>query len=85
MLAFELAGGREAAWQFIDATVLMSLIAHLGDAKTTIVHPATTTRGWLSEQQREEAGINQSLISIAVGHEDLQADTKRGFAAAHRA
>ncbi|GIR83147.1 MAG: hypothetical protein CM15mP84_08950 [Cellvibrionales bacterium] len=57
VLAFEVAGGREAAWQFIDATVLMSLTANLGDAKTTIVHPATTTHGRLSEQQREEAGI----------------------------
>ncbi|MAV68774.1 MAG: O-succinylhomoserine sulfhydrylase [Cellvibrionales bacterium TMED122] len=86
VLAFELAGGREAAWQFIDATVLMSLTANLGDAKTTIVHPATTTHGRLSEQQREEAGINESLIRIAVGLEDvedLQADCERGFAAAH--
>ena len=88
VLAFELAGGREAACQFIDATVLMSLTANLGDAKTTIVHPATTTHGRLSEQQREEAGIDQSLIRIAVGLEDvkdLQADCERGFAAAHRA
>ena len=88
VLAFELTGGREAAWQFIDATVLMSLTANLGDAKTTIVHPATTTHGRLSEQQQEEAGINQSLIRIAVGLEDiedLQADCERGFAATHRA
>ena len=88
VLAFELRGGREAAWQFIDATVLMSLTANLGDAKTTIVHPATTTHGRLSAQQREEAGINQGMIRIAVGLEDvedLQADCERGFAAAHRA
>ena len=86
VLAFELAGGREAAWQFIDATVLMSLTANLGDAKTTIVHPATTTHGRLSEQQRKEAGIHQGLIRIAVGLEDvedLQSDCERGFAAAH--
>jgi len=88
VLAFELRGGREAAWQFIDATVLMSLTANLGDAKTTIVHPATTTHGRLSAQQREEAGINQGMIRIAVGLEDvedLQADCERGFAAARRA
>ena len=88
VLAFEVAGGREAAWRFVDATVLMSLTANLGDAKTTIVHPATTTHGRLSEQQREEEGIDQSLIRIAVGLEDvedLQADCERGFAAAHRA
>ena len=83
-----MAGGREAAWQFIDATVLMSLTANLGDAKTTIVHPATTTHGRLSERQRAEAGINQGMIRIAVGLEDvedIQADCERGFAAAHRA
>ena len=88
VLAFEVAGGREAAWQFIDATVLMSLTANLGDAKTTIVHPATTTHGRLSAQQREEAGIHQGMIRIAVGLEDvedIQADCERGFAAAHRA
>ena len=64
VLAFELMGGREAAWQSRDAMVLMSLTANLGDTKTTIVHPATTTNGRLSEQQGEEAGINQSLARL---------------------
>ena len=66
----------------------MSLTSNLGDANTMITHPATTTHGRLSEQQREEAGINQSLIRIAVGLEDiedLQADCATGFAACHRA
>ena len=66
----------------------MSLTANLGDAKTTVVHPATTTHGRLSMQQREEADIHQGLVRIAVGLEDvedLQADCERGFAAAHRA
>ena len=85
VLALEVAGSREAAWRFIDATVLMSLTANLGDAKTTVVHPATTTHDRLSVQQREEAGINESLIRIPVGLEDLQAECERGFAAAHRA
>lgn len=84
VLAFELAGGREAAWRFINATKLMSLTANLGDAKTTIVHPASTTHGKLSADQRDAAGIREGLIRIAVGLEDLediQADCDRGFAA----
>ena len=66
----------------------MSLTANLGDARTTVVHPATTTHGRLSEQHWEEAGIHQGLIRIAVGledFEDLQSDCERGLAAAHRA
>lgn len=84
VLSFEIEGGREEAWRFIDATELMSLTANLGDAKTTIVHPATTTHGRLSEVQRAEAGIADGLIRIAVGLEhieDIQADCQRGFAA----
>ncbi len=84
VLSFLVRGGREQAWQFIDATRLMSLTANLGDAKTTIVHPATTTHGRLTPQQREEAGISDSLIRIAVGLEhvdDLKMDMQRGFAA----
>lgn len=83
VLSFTVKGGREQAWQFIDATRLMSLTANLGDAKTTIVHPATTTHGRLTQQQREQAGIRDSLIRIAVGLEhvdDLKADMQRGFA-----
>lgn len=84
VLSFELAGGQDAAWRFIDATELMSLTANLGDAKTTIVHPATTTHGRLSDSQRAEAGIAGGLIRIAVGLEhcdDIIADCLRGFAA----
>jgi O-succinylhomoserine sulfhydrylase len=83
VLSFLVKGGREEAWQFIDATRLMSLTANLGDAKTTIVHPATTTHSRLTPQQREQAGIRDSLIRIAVGLEnvdDLKADMQRGFA-----
>lgn len=75
---------RAAAWRFIDATKLVSLTANLGDAKTTIVHPATTTHGRLSEQERVEAGISENLIRLAVGLEDardLIADMERGLAA----
>jgi O-succinylhomoserine sulfhydrylase len=84
VLSFLVRGGREQAWQFIDATRLMSLTANLGDAKTTIVHPATTTHGRLTPQQREQAGIRDNLIRIAVGLEhvdDLKIDLQRGFAA----
>jgi O-succinylhomoserine sulfhydrylase len=83
VLSFLVKGGREQAWQFIDATRLMSLTANLGDAKTTIVHPATTTHGRLTPTQREQAGIHENLIRIAVGLEyvdDLRADLQRGFA-----
>lgn len=74
---------RSAAWRFIDATKLVSLTANLGDAKTTIVHPATTTHGRLSDQERVDAGISDNLIRLAVGLEDvtdLIADMKRGLA-----
>jgi len=84
VLSFELEGGRDAAWRFINRTELMSLTANLGDVKTTLVHPATTTHGRLSEQQRNEAGITEGLIRIAVGLEhidDLRKDCERGFAA----
>ena len=84
VLAFEVAGGREAAWQFISGTELMSLTANLGDAKTTIVHPASTTHGRLTAHQRGAAGISEGLVRIAVGLEDLedlQSDCLRGFAA----
>jgi len=82
VLSFLVKGGREQAWQFIDATRLVSLTANLGDAKTTIVHPATTTHGRLTPEQREQAGIRDNLIRIAVGLEhldDLKTDMLRGF------
>ena len=84
MLSFRVRGGREQAWQVIDATRIMSLTANLGDAKTTIVHPATTTHGRLSAAERERAGITENLIRVAVGLEhvaDLQDDLQRGLAA----
>ena len=82
VLSFRVSGGREQAWQFIDATKVVSLTANLGDAKTTIVHPATTTHGRLSDEQRAQAGITDNLVRLAVGLEDvedLKADLQRGF------
>ena len=82
VLSFRVKGGRDAAWHCIDATQIMSLTANLGDAKTTIVHPATTTHGRLSDAERAAAGITGNLIRVAVGLEhidDLKADLQRGF------
>lgn len=85
VVSFEVRGGREAAWRFIDATRLVSITANLGDAKTTITHPASTTHGRLPEQTREAAGIHEGLIRLAVGLEeveDIRADLQRGLNAA---
>ncbi len=82
VLSFRVTGDQQAAWRFIDATRLMSLTANLGDAKTTIVHPATTTHGRLSAEEQQAGGITPNLIRIAVGLEavaDLQADLQRGL------
>ena len=84
VLSFELKGGREAAWRFIDATRLLSITANLGDAKSTITHPASTTHGRLSLEAKAAAGISEGLIRIAVGLEDIvdiQSDCARGLAA----
>ncbi len=72
VLAFRVKGGREQAWKVIDSVKLLSLTANLGDTKTTIVHPATTTHGRLSEEQRAEAGITENLIRISTGLEDFR-------------
>ena len=82
IVSFEVHGGREAAWRVIDSTKLLSITANLGDAKTTITHPATTTHGRISEPERQEAGIGQSLLRLAVGLEspvDIIADLERGL------
>ncbi len=82
VLSFRVKGGRDEAWKVIDATRIMSLTANLGDTKTTIVHPATTTHGRLSPEQKADAGITENLIRIAVGLEDigdLKADLARGL------
>ena len=84
VLSFELEGGRDKAWAFINAVRLMSLTANLGDVKTTICHPASTTHGRLTDEQKEQSGITDGLIRIAVGLEDLEdlkRDCDRGFTA----
>jgi O-succinylhomoserine sulfhydrylase len=84
VVSFEVAGGKEAAWRFIDATRVISITTNLGDTKTTIAHPATTSHGRLSPAERANAGIRDNLIRVAVGLEDLvdlKADLARGLAA----
>lgn len=82
LLSFELIGGKQEGWRLIDATRLLSITANLGDAKSTITHPATTTHGRLTPEQRAEAGISDGLIRVAVGLEnieDIKADLLRGM------
>ena len=82
VLSFEVKGGRAAAWKVIDATQLISITGNLGDVKTTITHPATTTHGRISPEARAVAGITEGLVRVAVGLEaveDLKADLARGL------
>jgi O-succinylhomoserine sulfhydrylase len=83
VLSFKVRGGKEGAWAVIDNTQMMSITANLGDVKTTITHPATTTHGRISQEDRDAAGVADGLIRIAVGLEtleDLKADLARGLA-----
>ena len=85
LVAFEVAGGRDAAWRLIDNTRLLSITANLGDTKTTITHPATTTHGRLSPQEKGAAGIGEGMVRLAVGLEnveDIQADLAAAIGAA---
>lgn len=82
VLGFEVLFGQEGAWQVIDATRMLSITGNLGDVKTTITHPATTTHGRLSDEQRAAAGITPGLVRVAVGLEsqrDIQNDLARGL------
>jgi len=84
IVAFELKGGQPAAWKLIDATQMLSITANLGDTKTTITHPASTTHSRMTAEQRAAAGIGDGLVRIAVGLEsvaDIQADLARGLTA----
>jgi O-succinylhomoserine sulfhydrylase len=83
IVAFELKGGKDAAWKLIDATKLLSITANLGDTKSTITHPSTTTHSRMSAEQRAAAGIGDGLVRVAVGLEsieDIKADLARGLA-----
>jgi O-succinylhomoserine sulfhydrylase len=82
LVSFEVKGGREAAWNVIDATKLISITGNLGDVKTTITHPATTTHGRITPEARAAAGITDGLVRVAVGLEavdDLKMDLQHGL------
>lgn len=82
VLSFRVKGGKQDAWTVLDSARILSLTANLGDVKTTIVHPATTTHGRLSDEAKRNAGISDNLIRVAVGLEsieDIQKDLDRGL------
>jgi len=82
VVSFEVEGGRDAAWHVIDSTRMISITANLGDTKSTITHPASTTHGRISAEARARAGITEGLLRVAVGLESvpaLRADLERGL------
>ena len=82
IIAFEVKGGKEGAWALINSTEWLSITANLGDTKTTITHPATTTHGRLTDEAKAQAGITDGMIRISVGLEnveDIQADLQHGL------
>lgn len=82
IVSFEVQGKREACWHVIDSTEMISITANLGDTKTTITHPASTTHGRLSDAQRAESGIAENLLRVSVGleaFEDIRDDLARGL------
>ena len=82
IVAFEVKGGRAEAWKLIDAVKMISITANLGDTRSTITHPASTTHGRITAEAREAAGIRESLVRLAVGLEDVEdiiADLARGL------
>ena len=82
IVSFEVDGGRDEAWRVVDATEMISITANLGDTKSTITHPASTTHGRLSPELRQAAGISEGLLRPAAGLEsvdDIKADLDRGL------
>jgi O-succinylhomoserine sulfhydrylase len=82
VLSFDVKGGREAAWKVIDNTRMISITANLGDVRSTITHPSTTTHARVSAEARAKAGIGEQLLRVSVGLEaqaDLRADLARGL------
>ena len=83
IVSFDVKGGKEAAWRVVDSTKLLSITANLGDTRTTITHPASTTHGRITQEARNAAGIGDGLLRVAVGLEsieDIKADLARGLA-----
>ncbi|MGI3775925.1 MAG: PLP-dependent transferase, partial [Janthinobacterium lividum] len=87
LIAFELAEGKDAAFRFMDALRLIAVSNNLGDSKSMVTHPATTTHMRIGEAERQRLGISDGAIRLSVGLEDvedLRDDLSRGFAAAVR-
>ncbi len=85
IFTFEIKGGKEAAWKFIDNLEIFSLLANVADVKSLVIHPATTTHSQLSDEELADQGITQSTIRLSIGTEhidDIIADLEKGFAAA---
>ena len=84
IVSFEVKNGKEAAWRVMDSVRMISITANLGDVKSTLTHPATTTHARISQESRDAAGITDGLLRIAVGLEavkDITADLARGLTA----
>lgn len=84
IVSFDVKGGQDAAWRVVDATTLLSITANLGDTRSTITHPASTTHGRISPEARAAAGLGDGLLRVAVGLEnieDIKADLARGLSA----
>ena len=82
VLSFTVKGGKAEAWKVVDAVKIMSITGNLGDVKTTITHPASTTHSRMTQAARDASGITDTLIRIAVGLEsqgDLREDLDRGL------
>ena len=82
IVSFEMHGAREEAWRVVDSTKMISITANLGDTKTTITHPASTTHGRLTDEQRSVAGVSESLLRVSVGLEsieDIKNDLSKGL------
>jgi O-succinylhomoserine sulfhydrylase len=83
IVSFRVRGGRQEAWSVIDATRMISITANLGDTRSTITHPATTTHARISQEERDQAGINENLLRLSAGIEnveDIQKDIATGLA-----
>ncbi|MBQ7989529.1 MAG: O-acetylhomoserine aminocarboxypropyltransferase/cysteine synthase [Oscillospiraceae bacterium] len=84
IFTFDIKGGREEAWKFIDSLEIFSLLANVADVKSLVIHPASTTHSQLSEKELEDQDIHQNTIRLSIGTEhidDIIADLEKGFAA----
>ena len=84
IFTFEIKGGKEAAWKFIDNLKIFSLLANVADVKSLVIHPASTTHSQLNDEELKDQGISQSTIRLSIGtehYEDIIADLEEGFAA----